>query len=150
MASISLSNNQLELISHALDLYARIGAAHFEVILDHPGIHELLIKRNTSSKKTESGDQTIHDHDAYFLARDAAADLLYALKKIITGENLGRGGNLGIYNDILHESCREAYDMHQVIRHAFWKINPERSQLTVDSGISKTSTAELIQVLPDE
>ncbi len=95
-------------------------------------------------------DQTIHDHDAYFLARDAAADLLYALKKIITGENLGRGGNLVIYNDILHESCREAYDMHQVIRHAFLKINPERSQLTVDSSISKTSTAELIQVLPEE
>ncbi len=152
MASITLSNNQLRLISQALDLYARIGAAHFEVILDHPGIHHVSSKRNIASHKTESGDQTIHDCDAYFLSRDAAADLLCALKKIITGKNLGRGGNLGIHNDILHESCREAYDMHQVIRHAFWKIDPERSQFTVDSSVSKTSNpaTELIQAVPDK
>jgi hypothetical protein len=152
MARITLSNNELRLISQALDLYARIGAAHFEVILDHPGVHHISSKRNIASYKTESGDQTTLNREAYFLARDAAADLLYAVKKIITGKNLGRGGNLGIHNDILHESCREAYDMHQVIRHALWKIDPERSLFTVDSSVSKTSNSatELIQVIPDE
>jgi hypothetical protein len=39
-----------------------------------------------------------------------------------------------------------------MIRHAFWKIDPERSQMTVDSSVSKTSksTNELINVVPDE
>jgi hypothetical protein len=151
MATITLSNNQLRLISQALELYARLGAAHFEVILSHPSIYNLF-NRQQSLKNPEPDGSKVYDYDTYYKRRDAAEALLYELKKIITGKNLGHGGNLGIHNDILDESCREAFDMHQVIRNAFWKINPERSQMTVDSSVSKTSksTTELIKVVTDE
>jgi hypothetical protein len=150
MATITLSNAQLRLISQALELYARIGAAHFEAILYHPGIYS--ISNCQKSLKTQETVGRKADDDMYYQRRDAADALLCELKKIITGQNLGRGGNLGIHNEILHESCREAFDMHQMIRHAFWKIDPERSQMTVDSSVSKTSksTNELINVVPDE
>ena len=150
MASITLSNTQLRLISQALELYARIGAAHFEAILLHPGIYSIS-NSQLSLKTQETGGGKAYD-DTYYQRRDAADALICELKKIITGQNLGPGGNLGIHNDMLHESCREAFDMHQVIRHAFWKIDPGRSQMTVDSSVSKTSksTNELINVVPDE
>lgn len=40
----------------------------------------------------------------------------------------------GIHHSKVDPSCRMAYDIIQVIRHEFWKQNPNRSEYTVDSG----------------
>jgi hypothetical protein len=55
----------------------------------------------------------------------------------------------GIYNEDVHDTCRIAFDIIQVIRHERWKRNPERSSATVDSHIHfshrKDNSSDLIQ-----
>lgn len=59
MAKIELNNEQLRLIQHALDLYARVGTMQLEVLLDHPSINNLIDDRCTEKKeKLEVGDKT--------------------------------------------------------------------------------------------
>jgi len=43
-----------------------------------------------------------------------------------------------IHNVKVDPSCRMAYDLLQVIRHEFWKRNPNRSNSTVDSSVHFT------------
>lgn len=61
------------------------------------------------------------------------ADLNY-LKTLISGENLGNG-HYGIGSKEVDDSCRDAHDLIQIIRHEFWKANPNRSNVTVDSSV---------------
>ena len=56
-------------------------------------------------------------------------------RNLLYGEEMGKNGSWGIYNDKVDESCREAYAILQVIRHEFWKQNPNRSSITVDSSV---------------
>ena len=74
---------------------------------------------------------------------------LNSLKRLITGENWGSGGHLGIYNGKTDDSCREAYDILQVIRNEFWKEEPNRSSITVDSSISLSSKEPIVEVKLD-
>jgi hypothetical protein len=66
--------------------------------------------------------------------RDKFKEQCKQLKEIVSGINLGHG-SYGIYNNQVDESNRDAYDVVQIIRHEFWKSNPERSSVTVDSSI---------------
>ena len=52
---------------------------------------------------------------------------------------LGLNGSWGIHHPNVDDSCRLAFDIIQVIRHEFWKRNPNRSNITVDSSIHFTS-----------
>jgi hypothetical protein len=63
------------------------------------------------------------------------------IKSMITGSLNYRNGNasFGIHNKDVDDSCRVAYDIIQIIRHEFWKANPNRSNITVDSGVHITS-----------
>lgn len=60
---------------------------------------------------------------------------LIDLKTKISGENFGYG-NYGISSKKVDNSCRDAFDLLQVIRHEFWKDDPKRSYMTVDSSIT--------------
>jgi hypothetical protein len=48
-------------------------------------------------------------------------------------------GSWGIYHPSVDESCREAYDLHQDIRHFFWNQREDRSSMTVDSSVHYSS-----------
>ena len=50
-------------------------------------------------------------------------------------EELHNNASYGIYNPNVDESCRIAFDIIQVIRHEYWKANPNRSDITVDSSV---------------
>ena len=56
-------------------------------------------------------------------------------RNLLYGEEIGQNGFWGIYNEKVDESCREAYNIIQCIRHEFWKQNPNRSSATVDSSV---------------
>lgn len=56
-------------------------------------------------------------------------------RNMLYGEEMSRNGSWGIYHPNVDESCREAYNMIQVIRHEFWKLKPNRSSATVDSSV---------------
>lgn len=75
------------------------------------------------------------DFNKYHDIRDRADKQLSIGRNILYGENLSQHGSWGIYNPNVDESCREAFNMVQVIRHEFWKRNPNRSNITVDSSV---------------
>jgi len=77
---------------------------------------------------------------------------LNKLKNEINGDNtvnFGDGSNLGIHNKNVDESCREAFDIIQVIRHEFWKESENKSNITVDSSISLTTSKSPVEVKLD-
>lgn len=76
------------------------------------------------------------DYERYHAVRDAVDNILVQPRNMLYNENsLGRNGSWGIHNPNVDESCRIAFDIIQVIRHEFWKENPKRSNITVDSSV---------------
>ena len=74
--------------------------------------------------------------------RDSIRQLGGQLAYHISGEEHYIGGNAsqGIHHPKVDNSCREAFDIIQIIRHEFWKADPTRSSMTVDSSIHLTSS----------
>jgi hypothetical protein len=75
------------------------------------------------------------DYGTYHDLRDKGEKILNQGRNILLGQELGNNESYGIYNPNVDESCRVAFDLIQVIRHEFWKSNPERSLATVDSSV---------------
>ena len=83
------------------------------------------------------------DWSSVHKTRDDASDLLAEVKKLVSGENYGRNASYGIHNKNVDTSCRDAFDIVQVIRHEFWKANPHSSNITVDSSVHITGSCKL-------
>lgn len=74
---------------------------------------------------------------------DYAKRVLYSARNILfVDETIGENGSWGIHNAKVDNSCREAFDILQVIRHEFWKRQEDRSFMTVDSSLHFTSTTK--------
>lgn len=179
MAKLELTNDQLQLIQKALDLYSRIGILQFEEILYHPTIDSVITDRFRPNKKLEVGDKTERgeiveitkkhiktkgrwgngeeiktwkdieniklstDYSEVHRINDELRQKFSEIKCLVSGQNYGANASYGIYNKNVDESCREAFDIVQVIRHEFWKVNPNSSSATVDSHIHQSSSIKL-------
>ena len=75
------------------------------------------------------------DWEALHNKENEIKDQLNIARNMLYGEDMGKNGSWGIYNQNVDESCREAWYLIQHIRHAFWLENPDRSSSTVDSSI---------------
>lgn len=79
------------------------------------------------------------DYEKYHSVRDAVDMALVQPRNMLYNNNsLDRNGSWGIHNPNVDDSCRDAFDLVQVIRHEFWKRDPNRSSITVDSSITLT------------
>ncbi len=78
--------------------------------------------------------------------RDEVREKLSEIQQLVSGQSFGIGGSYGIYNSNVDESCREAFDIVQVIRHEFWKVDPKSTSMTVDSHIHQSSSIKLPKV----
>jgi hypothetical protein len=85
------------------------------------------------------------DWDKVHRTRDEIKIYFNRIKFLISGQDF-TNGNYGIYNEKVDETCREAYDMLQVIRHEFWKANPNHSDITVDSSTHLSHPDQEIKV----
>lgn len=133
MATLTVSEEQLRLIQRALDLYSRIGIGQFGEIKDHPTFQKHLNKECEVDGKT--------DYERYHSTRDLADNVLFQARNILYNDSsIGKNGSWGIHHPNVDDSCRDAYDLIQVIRHEFWKQNPQRSDLTVDSSVLLTDS----------
>jgi hypothetical protein len=74
------------------------------------------------------------DYNSFHDIRDKGEKILNQGRNILLQHELHDNANYGIHNPNVHESCRVAFDLIQVIRHEFWKRNPDRSEITVDSS----------------
>lgn len=75
------------------------------------------------------------DWDALHAMEDAIKQQLNVARNLLYGEEMGRNGSWGIYNEKVDKSCRESFNMIQIIRHERWKLDPKRSSVTVDSSV---------------
>jgi len=73
------------------------------------------------------------DYGEYRAKEDEIKDLLTQVNSIVYGKPMTRNMSLGIYNEQVDESCREAFSIVKKIRHQFWLANSDRSNMTVDS-----------------
>ena len=80
------------------------------------------------------------DYSAYHSMVDAACKLFTEGRNILIGKNMQSNASYGIFSDNVDDSCRVAFDIIQVIRHEFWKADPTRSSITVDSSIHTTTS----------
>jgi len=75
------------------------------------------------------------DYSQYHEIRDRGEKVLNEGRNILLQDQIPNNGSYGIFNPQVDESCRVAWDIVQVIRHEFWKANPGRSGITVDSSV---------------
>lgn len=83
------------------------------------------------------------DWSSVHKTKDDASDLLAEVKRLVSGESYGRNASYGIHNPKVDTSCRDAFDIVQVIRHEFWKADPHSSSITVDSSVHITGSCKL-------
>lgn len=119
--TIQVTENQAKLISHALEFYCRIGLGQFNYIREHQSIQKYL---------WENKREEYHD---------IAKEELTATRNKFFDMEIGLNGSRGIHSEDIDDSVRVAFDIQQVIRHEFWKHNPDRIPVTVDSSIHFTS-----------
>lgn len=79
------------------------------------------------------------DYSRYHQIRDTVDECLVQPRNmLITDPTMPLHGSWGIHNPSVDDSCRMAFDIHQVIRHERWKRCENRSTMTVDSHIHFT------------
>jgi len=79
------------------------------------------------------------DWNKIHYTRDKIKDKLNEITCLISGENHSQGVSYSIYSEEVDETCRESFDIVQIIRHEFWKADPNKSDITVDSHINLSS-----------
>jgi hypothetical protein len=125
MATITVTEQQLHLIQEALDFYSRVGIGQFNVIKDHPTFYNIL-------HKSLLGKDGKMDYGRYHEIRENIDMMLVHPRNLLLNDpTLPRHASFGIYSPEVYELCRVAYDLVQVIRHEFWKANPNRSEHVV-------------------
>ena len=76
------------------------------------------------------------DYEKYHQAKHKIEHLFGEVNRVILqDEGFPDGASHGIHHPDSKEAL-EAFDMIQVIRHEFWKANPKRSDITVDSNVN--------------
>jgi hypothetical protein len=140
MTTIQLTEEQLRLVQDALEMYSRIGIGQFWVIKDHPTFEKMLRRKCTDDGET--------DYSLYHEIRESADRYLsIGRDTLICDSTLGNHGSFGIFNEKADDSCRVAYDIVQVIRHEFWKRNPNRSEnVVMASKMLTTKDSDKIKV----
>lgn len=76
------------------------------------------------------------DYSKYHDIRDKVDDMLAEARNVLIQDNsCGKNGSWGIYNKNVDDSCREAYNMIQVIRYELNKASENPCQNCVSSSV---------------
>lgn len=80
------------------------------------------------------------DYARYHEVRDLVDMMIVQPRNMLLNDlDLPRTASWGIYNPDVDESCRVAFDIIQVIRHEFWKADPNRTEHTVMASVHLSS-----------
>lgn len=104
--SLTVNENQIKILSNALDFYARIGIGQYEEIADF------------------SFDRLNHDGKSHwdnlkYMLRESMRHMLNALKKLRHG--LEPNQSFGISSNEVQPHFKVAYDLVQVIKNKLWE-----------------------------
>lgn len=91
------------------------------------------------------------DYEKYHKLRDDLDDLCNSIKNLVANDSMisSKNASYGIGRRKEGEHNIDAYDMIQVIRHEFWKENPNRNNMTVNSSVTQFGSKSLIKVKLD-
>ena len=130
MATLKVTNEQLRLIQDDLDFYARVGIGQMTTIKDHPTFAKML-------KKMCKGTDGKTNYAEYHKAREIAdMHLSNGRNFLLKDFDMGIHASYGIHSPDVDETCLEAYDIIQVIRHEFWKADPDRPKYVVSADVT--------------
>jgi len=105
---ISGTEEHIDVIMRALDIFSRVGTAQFEEVLKHP----------------QWDDKRFTGRSDYIFDYNACKELLCVIKKNLTG--LSANASYGIGALEVDERSKIAYDLLQVIRHRLaWDKHPK-------------------------
>ena len=114
MNKLELTDEQLKLISKALDMYSRLSMGQFKYVTD---------------------DVTVQDKvwNMFPEERNEFENIMLRAGELMTGRP--KHGSYGIYNKEVNDDARLAGHIHQAIRHEFWKrdTNVNKNSSTVNA-----------------
>lgn len=105
---MELTKRQLQFLSEACDNYSRCICGQLDVALEESIWKGLELTYSTATFNTKHEIQ------------EKVRQLLYEIKSLVW--DLGPGTNQGVKYD---DKADVLYDMHQVIRHYLWRLQPE-------------------------
>ena len=117
---IECNEKQLQLIDQALRTFARITTGQFQIGFDEA---EILLPIGYKIKDPELWTES---QKKWLIELETNPEL-----NIMWGHT---------------DNSEAVWDMHQVIRHLFWKENPKRICTTVDSNVTQMGEENLIEV----
>lgn len=88
------------------------------------------------------------NYTKYHETKDLIRRDMNLIKNCISNGEIA-GGSYGIYSKRVDNSCREAFDMVQIIRHEFWKQRENKSNYTVDASVYYTTDTKNFEVKLD-
>ena len=125
LKSLHLNNTQMQVLVEALDLYSRVLIGQLEEVggvatiysvnmLDNIVVEATGGKRYRASKPCKNSFEEHHQF----------TDEVRLLKQTLLG--IHSNGSYGIFNEMVHDNARVAYDIQQVVRGALaWERTPE-------------------------
>lgn len=134
MVNLKVTNSQAKIINEALEFYFRVGMGQFKEILTHPTFYNHLRKEFSYNENIE--------YDKLNITEKLVLDKLTEARNLLYGSdcyNLPSHGSWSLYNENVDENCRIANDIYQCIRHEFWKISENKSNISVASNKSLSS-----------
>ena len=87
--------------------------------------------------------QHLPDWEKLHAKEDEINNQLNIARNLLYGEQMGKNGSWGIYNNNVDESCREAFEIIEKIRYQFWLANPNKSNMTVDSTDGRLTNVKI-------
>lgn len=114
MNKIELTDEQLQLVSKALEMYTRISLGQFKYVTDVTTVQKKVWNMSVGE-------------------RNVFEDIMLKAGELMTGI---RHGNYGIFNEEVNDDARVAAHIHQAIRHEFYKRDksPDKPTGTVNAN----------------
>jgi hypothetical protein len=110
MPTLTVTEQQLRLIQQSLDFYSRVGIGQFERIKEHPTFESHLY----NEFKDENGKT---DYSKFHSVRDEVDEIFTQAKRLLYNKTSAvKNGGWGIHHPNVDDSCRDAFDLVQVIK----------------------------------
>lgn len=159
--NIRCTENELLLISKALDAYARIGAGRLNYVLDNQFFKQYMENKFTENREIEVGDSTncgkvfeINGDKVTVLVSTIVEDSFMQVKKIVDKKDVKLSPNhyalqmvmsdlrnkleeymgTGLYNDNVPDGAVTAFHLHQQIRHKLYIDNNSNIDYSIISA----------------
>ena len=122
--AVELTETQMRVVQHALDMYFRVGMGQLREVLEH------LVPKQS-------------DHNEWLARRDLTEERIRLARRAAMPE-LDDNASYGIYSEEIDKSNRIAADVHDVIRYRLaWDKNPEGGFAVSFDRVSPKSTEPL-------